>query len=237
MEYGNEKWEIKKPKEDPVIQVLTQTCEQSYFKNSLDFPRLNVVKVPVIAETGARTTVAGKFLLRRLGLKEDYLFAVELRLCGANNTNLRLLGGLLLNLKYISPDGVTRESKNLCYIQEDNPEKFYLGRTACEDLGIISENFPHQTFCATNGTLSNKETECSCPKRSVPPPVPAKLPFTACEANREKLEQWLMEYYASSTFNTCEHQSLPMMHGPPLHIIVDPNVEPHVVHTPINISY
>ena len=96
--------EIKKPKEDPVFQVLAQTCEQSYLKNSLDFPRSNFGKVPVIADTGARTTVAGKFRLRRLGLKEDDPFPVEQRLCRANNNKLKLIGGLLLNLMYISPD-------------------------------------------------------------------------------------------------------------------------------------
>jgi len=37
----------------------------------------------------------------------------------------------------------------------------------------------------------------------------------------------------SSTFNTCEHQTLPLMDGPPMKLMVDPNAEPVAHHTPV----
>ena len=62
--------------------------------------------------------------------------------------------------------------------------------------------------------------------------MPEKLPYALTEENRgKKLEQRLPEYYGSSTFITCEHQSLPLMDDPPLHIIVNPDATPYVVHT------
>ena len=62
---------------------------------------------------------------------------------------------------------------------------------------------------------------------------PTVLPFPAIEANRDKLQQYLLDYYKSSTFNTCEHQLLPLMDGPPMHLMVDPEAEPIAHHTPV----
>ena len=78
-----------------------------------------------------------------------------------------------------------------------------------------------------------KNITCSCPRRRKPPPKPSTLPYPATDENRERLEKWLLQYYASSTFNTCEHQPLPMMEGPPLHLMVDPDAQPVAFHTPI----
>ena len=53
------------------------------------------------------------------------------------------------------------------------------------------------------------------------------------EDNCAKIEQWLLDYYKASVFNTCEHQPLPMMSGPPIRIMVDQNTTPVAHHTPI----
>ena len=70
-------------------------------------------------------------------------------------------------------------------------------------------------------------------RRRLPPPPPTKLPFPATEENRGKLLQYLAEYYKSSTFNTYEHQRLPLMEGPPLKLMVNPDAEPVAHHSPI----
>ncbi|GFR80773.1 enzymatic polyprotein, partial [Elysia marginata] len=74
---------------------------------------------------------------------------------------------------------------------------------------------------------------CSCLRRQLPPPPPKSLPFPATEENREKLQQYLVQYYKSSPFNTCDHQPLPLMEGPPLELMVDPRAKPVAYHTPI----
>ena len=47
------------------------------------------------------------------------------------------------------------------------------------------------------------------------------------------LQQWLLDYYSTRTFNTCEHQPLPLMNGVPMRLMVNPTVEPVVHHTPV----
>ena len=56
---------------------------------------------------------------------------------------------------------------------------------------------------------------CSCPTRSQPPARPTSLPLPATEANRQRMEEYLLNLYSSSSFNTCEHRTLPMMTSPP----------------------
>lgn len=58
-------------------------------------------------------------------------------------------------------------------------------------------------------------------------------PFPATDENREKLEDSLRKLYASSCFNTCEHQQLPLMTGPPLRLMIDPLAIPKPHHNPI----
>ena len=49
------------------------------------------------------------------------------------------------------------------------------------------------------------------------------------------MKDWLLNCYAGSSFNTCEHQPLPMMNGDPLHLYIDPEATPIVIHKPANI--
>ena len=82
---------------------------------------------------------------------------------------------------------------------------------------------------------SSMTVTCDCPRRQPPPLPPKELPFPAVEDNREKLEQWLLSYYKASTFNTCHHQPLLPMEGPPLRLMIDPDAKPVACHTPIDV--
>ncbi len=62
---------------------------------------------------------------------------------------------------------------------------------------------------------------------------PTPPPFPITEENRGKLEEHLLHAYSSSTFNTCEHQPLPLMSGPPLRLMIDPLATPTAHHNPI----
>ena len=44
---------------------------------------------------------------------------------------------------------------------------------------------------------------------------------------------YLVDYYKASTFNTCDHQPLPMMKCSPMRLMVDPYAEPVASHKPI----
>ena len=77
---------------------------------------------------------------------------------------------------------------------------------------------------------------CNCPCHQTPTPKPTQSPFPATEANRKLTQQWLLDYYKSITFNTCEHQPLPLMEGVPMRLMVDPTEEPVAHHTPVLVS-
>ena len=50
--------------------------------------------------------------------------------------------------------------------------------------------------------------------------------------NKEKMKQFLVEKYRASTFNTCQHQPLPMMQGPKMELFVLKDACPHAVYQP-----
>ena len=107
----------------------------------------------------------------------------------------------------------------------------FLSKRACRDLGIIGEEFPRQVAkCTAVDDEDDTGERCSCPKRELPPPPP-RLPFPAIPENVEKLENFIKEYYASSAFNRCERQPLPVMNGsPPCRLFVDPEAKPVAIH-------
>ena len=155
----------------------------------------------------------------------------------ANNDSIRILGAAILGLSGKSNEGEERSTRQMIYVT-DNTDKLFLSREACIDLGIIPNTFPtigeaEETESAnsigtTNASLPQQESQC--PKRTKPPPIPTSLPFPATEANREKLQRYLLDHYASSTFNTCEHQALPLMDSPPMRLMIDPNATPVAHH-------
>ena len=90
--------------------------------------------------------------------------------------------------------------------------------------------------CSDGDTHTSEITTsspCTCPHHTIPTPKPNTIPFPATENNRMKLQQWLLDYYQTSTFNTCEHQLLPLMESVPMRLMVGPKAEPVAHHTPI----
>ena len=49
------------------------------------------------------------------------------------------------------------------------------------------------------------------------------------------MKDWLLNEFASSTFNTCPHRPLPCMSGPPIEIHLKQGTSPKAVHTPATI--
>ncbi len=78
--------------------------------------------------------------------------------------------------------------------------------------------------------------ECGCLKQTLPPRVPEVPPFELEPGNVARMEQSFLDTYASSSFNICPHQPLPMMLGlPPLRILTNEETEPKVVHRPATV--
>ena len=136
--------------------------------------------------------------------------------------------------------------------------RFYLSRRVLVQLGIVGQDFPRvgsaiagaTATTAASDAVATAETAapavapddarhqlaaCGCPLRTAPPSPPAQLPFNPTPGNSGRMRAWLLDRFASSTFNTCPHQPLPAMPGPPMEIRVDPAVVPVVTRRPPNV--
>ena len=114
----------------------------------------------------------------------------------------------------------------------------YISCDAMRDLRIINEHFPlpgsgDPPSCGLCVAAAKADVPpCDCPPRTGPPPTPPALPFSATVDNIPRMKKWLLQHFASSTFNQCPHQVLPVMEGPPLEIHLDPAAKPRYVSTP-----
>jgi hypothetical protein len=80
-------------------------------------------------------------------------------------------------------------------------------------------------------TAKEDGVACNCPQHESVPTHAADLLFPCTPENNEKMKAWLLQHYASSTFNTCPHRPLPCMAGPPVEIHLDPSAESRACHT------
>ena len=155
-----------------------------------------------MADTGCQSCLAGLKIVKKLGLSIKDLIRVDMKMHAADNHDIRILGATILRLSGKNNKGEERSTRQMVYVT-NNTDKLFLSREACIDLGIIPNTFP--TMDEAEGTnpansirttdTSPPQQECQCPKRTKPPPIPTSLPHRATEANREKLQQYLLDYY------------------------------------------
>ena len=156
---------------------------------------------------------------------------------GAINEDLAVEGGIIVEVSINNDLGQPRTARQLVYVSS-KMEKAFLCREAMEQLGIIPRHFPEIATTETAHHMSSAdqpEVTCNCPKRhqgipQLPTSIPAGL--SATEQDVPQCKEWLLDYYGATTFNTCEHQALPMMKGEPLKLYVDPEATPVAVHRP-----
>ena len=135
-----------------------------------------------MADTGCQSCLAGLKVIQRLWLTAKDLIPVHLKMHGADNHAINILGTTILRLsgKYNTGGDVT--TRKMVYIT-NNMDKLFLSREPCTDLGIISPQFPKMNVevnganpvqsinAATANTGSHSTQGCDCPKRmkSLPP--------------------------------------------------------------------
>ena len=119
----------------------------------------------------------------------------------------------------------------MTYISPD-AKRFYLSREAMLQLGVIHPNFPcagsalTDSYCNAISHVQLPLPECGCLKRELTSGKPEMLPFPCTKDNANKMKEWLLERYASSTFNKCPHQILSAMEGPPIQFHIAPDTKP-----------
>ena len=200
------------------------------------------VNQPAMSDTGCQSCLAGIIVLYRLGLTPSDLIPVTMRMHSADNKDINILGATMLHITAKNANGRIFETRQMVYIT-DCSEKFFLSRGACVDLHIIPKDFlqigetAHLCYAVlrneTDSADSSSTNLCDFPRSRNPPPPPRRLPFPDTDENRERLQKYLLDFYRSSTFNTCDHQSLPLIEDPPLELMIDPIANPVAYHTPI----
>ena len=70
----------------------------------------------------------------------------------------------------------------------------------------------------------------------MPPTATPALPCEPTEENLPIIKQFILDWFSSSAFNVCEHQSLPLMSdSEPLRLFVDPAAKPIAIRTPAQV--
>ena len=255
--YNNmaERWVKRPSKPQPFISLIASTNANDYAELGFELlVKPARIHVSVMPDTGCQSCLAGMKVLKRLGISHSHLIPVKLKMSAANKSTINILGAAIIRFCGKGINGNSIETRQVVYAT-DTTDKVYISKEACIQMGIISDSFPlvgevtagirrndspHGGRKISNHLQSDlfKPTtaDCGCPTRDLPPPMVEELPFARSTPNlTSRLKDWLLERYKASTFNTCTHQTLPKMKGPPLRLMIDPSAthDPH--HTPLTI--
>ena len=235
--FENGNWMRKMAQPHPTLKLTLSVDPIDYNGFGLGLaPKVESYEFTAIIDSGAQCCLWGWQGCKAAGFCSDDLIPVKQKLNAVSKSHITIFGAVILRLSGNSVSGTKCSSAVMAYVSPD-VSGFYLSREAMVQLQIVSTNFPSvggvpmarvsilESVCQSNG-------ECSCPRRELPPGPPEKFPLPCIPENAEKMKEWLLDRYKNSTFNTCPHQILPNMEGPPIEIHIDPQSQPVAVHTP-----
>ena len=236
---SSQSWTRRPAKKKPFVRVRVkvdrEACQILGAKNINT--RTEEITDNSMADTGASVCLSGTKFMRSLGLSESDLTKCDMRLYGADNGDINLVGVVPVMITDTQSGEWTKQILYVC----ERASTLLLSLEACIDLGYTSENFPQSesgSQCASNASSragKRPGCPCTCPVRERAPDVPAELPMEPTPENIPKLEKWIRDYYEASAFNCCECQPLPAMHGPQVKIHLQEGVKPIASHSPIPI--
>ena len=207
--YNNlcETWMKRPSQAQPYVRLNIAANKEDY--RDLGFELLTPTKslsLLAMADTGCQSCLVGLQVINRLGLRHNDLIPVTMKMHAANERGINILGAAILRFSGTGKPVHLLETRQIAYVT-DNSDKIFLSREACERLGMISRSFPtigeinrtctaqqaptEPTYAAgprvIDASLTGTSTQCDCPKRKLPPPLPKEIPFPAIPANRGRL--------------------------------------------------
>ena len=222
-------------------------------------------EVSAIADTGAQSDLWSLSDFIACGFSREQLHPISLSLSAANRSPISIEGAFFARLATQSSSGNITACHSMVYVSSSVKDMYlsYDSLLNLGLLPRTFPSLDNSTRTQSERDTSNKQPHvpsvspeinamralndgcpeptitlnatCSCPQRGAAPPRPSELPFPCTPENNAKMKAWLLDRYASSTFNTCPHRALPCMEGPPIEIHVDPAATPKACHTPANI--
>ena len=207
-------------------------------------------EIQAIADTGAQSNLWGYNDFLSAGFDRSVLIPVKSHFYAADKNPIRVVGAFGGIFEGRSADGHDLACRAMVYVS-DCVTGFFLSCDTMMDLRVIEPKFPRIGGCGPHlinsrrsddkscrapvpsvGTLyGHHEESCECPQRSAVPDRPLELPFEPLPKNIEKMRSWLLNRYASSTFNVCPHRPLQQMAGPPVEIHLDESARPKACHS------
>ena len=251
--FTSDTWQRASAVEHPVLCLKISTNRDDYRSFNVRFPKIQPKYINVVVDSGAQSCLWSRKDFLKNGFSTRDLIQVKHSMKAANTAPITIDGAIFLRLSGETKNGHCCEAAVMVYISPDAKD-FYLSKEAMIQLGIISRNFP-QIGAANESTVSpiaqpclqeeevshstcqedgsdSVRAECGCLKRDLPPEMPSSLPFPCTSDNKGKMKKWLLDRYASSTFNKCPHQVLPTMEGPPIQIHMRPDAQPIALRKP-----
>ena len=207
---------------------------------------INNCHVSAVTDTGAQVTAAGISYLQQFGLTESNLKKPPHALKHVG-------GGYDLTITY----------KNMILEEPVYFVKYldlvFLSLHACKCFRLVHQSFPNVqlqddengdvqiAYCQmkrltgdTANHQSNHQSQLTKVESShMPhslPDRPERIPLSPTEENIDALQQWLLNAFSSSTFNTGA-TPLPIMSGDPQHIHLVDGAQVIAAHTPISIPH
>ena len=231
MEYWGDQWHRTRPAGHPSLVVEATISHATYSKAKSKAPKVaakaRATKLTSMPDTGAMMCIMGRSQLRQLNIERHELVKVTEKMVAANGHSITLDGAVFLDL--VVGD---RRSTQMVYVSPE-VKHMLLSQSACKGLGLVAKEFPNMEEAAEAAKCTASESDdddgrgCDCPARVEAPDPPAFRPG----ASSAELERLIKEHYASSAFNTCERQKLPVMEGRPCQLYVDPKARPFAIHT------
>jgi hypothetical protein len=209
------------------------------------------IQLSAVADTGAQTCSIGSKLLGEVWPgSRKWLLKTAHRIYGVTKDGLKVAGAIILKLSHGGT--TTTEIVYVC----DNTDGFYLSETALKNLGLLNGEWPDRCVDSSSDSASSRQpadesddvksvsknqangaAKCGCPKRARCPPMPSEIPYKPTEENVKMLEEWILEFFEASAFNTCTHQPMEKMTGEALKITFKDEYTPYAVHCPIQVPY
>ena len=224
MEWDGNTFVPTPPTPPPIINVTATMMPVAHNKLGIKWtgsrkglykPRL----VSSLADSGCQTSTAGTDFLEKIGCPVSYLIPTSHQIVGITSSSLNLLGAVMIRFEYGG-----KVARQMVHISS-RTKGLYLSNTALKQLGLLSEEFPNQPAASASSAQEEPiDVECEgcngseCLHRTPPPERPEHLPYAPTKENIPKFEQWFLEQFASSGFNTCTRQTLPAMSGAPMTI-------------------
>ncbi len=228
---SHEGWKRAESMSHPTLRLRLTTEKDDYKVFGGSCPDISPSWVTAVTDTGAQSCLWSLQDFYRCGFKDSDLIPVRRTMVAANSEAIDIVGAVFIRLSGTNDNtGETYTAAVMAYVSP-NTKKLYLPREALIQLKVISKDFPKVGAVSEIAPLESN-AKCGCLLRTLPPEKLVKLPFRACPENVSKMKDWLWNRYAGSTFNTCRHQQLRGMSGPPLELHIDESVPHKPARTP-----